>query len=105
MGSSAATVAWRIPESRFIPSCAVDCGVISISVVFFSWVISGEEIGKNRFERTEQFFFFRAEEMYAGGGDSGQNNNSGITGTVLIPTRFVWPNGGRMVLLSGSFTR
>ncbi|XP_019187448.1 PREDICTED: sucrose nonfermenting 4-like protein [Ipomoea nil] len=43
--------------------------------------------------------------MYAGTGDSGENNNSGITGTVLIPTRFVWPNGGRRVLLSGSFTR
>ncbi|PIN03797.1 hypothetical protein CDL12_23674 [Handroanthus impetiginosus] len=26
-------------------------------------------------------------------------------GTVLIPTRFVWPYGGRRVLLSGSFTR
>ncbi|KAI3445330.1 hypothetical protein Pfo_001995 [Paulownia fortunei] len=26
-------------------------------------------------------------------------------GTVMIPTRFVWPYGGRRVLLSGSFTR
>ncbi|KAK4427656.1 Sucrose nonfermenting 4-like protein [Sesamum alatum] len=26
-------------------------------------------------------------------------------GTVMVPTRFVWPYGGRRVLLSGSFTR
>ncbi|XP_059632710.1 sucrose nonfermenting 4-like protein [Cornus florida] len=29
---------------------------------------------------------------------------SGVIGTVLIPTRFVWPYGGRSVFLSGSFT-
>jgi hypothetical protein len=28
-----------------------------------------------------------------------------VVGTVLIPTRFVWPYGGRSVFLSGSFTR
>lgn len=25
-------------------------------------------------------------------------------GTLLVPTRFVWPYGGRTVYLSGSFT-
>ncbi|XP_019425810.1 PREDICTED: sucrose nonfermenting 4-like protein isoform X1 [Lupinus angustifolius] len=29
----------------------------------------------------------------------------GVSGTVLIPMRFVWPYGGRSVFLSGSFTR
>ncbi|XP_027368683.1 sucrose nonfermenting 4-like protein [Abrus precatorius] len=29
----------------------------------------------------------------------------GVAGTVLIPMRFVWPYGGRIVYLSGSFTR
>ncbi|PIA44546.1 hypothetical protein AQUCO_01700266v1 [Aquilegia coerulea] len=29
---------------------------------------------------------------------------SGVTGVVLIPTRFVWPYGGRDVFLIGSFT-
>ncbi|PIN07908.1 5'-AMP-activated protein kinase, gamma subunit [Handroanthus impetiginosus] len=36
-----------------------------------------------------------------GSTDSGTNK----PGTVLIPTRFVWPYGGRRVSLSGSFTR
>lgn len=45
------------------------------------------------------------EEMFgSGSGDSGQNH-TGVAGTVLMPTRFVWPYGGRRVLLSGSFTR
>ncbi|KAM7485111.1 hypothetical protein LguiA_001120 [Lonicera macranthoides] len=30
--------------------------------------------------------------------------SSGVVGTILIPTRFVWPYGGRSVYLSGSFT-
>ncbi|KAG1338645.1 sucrose nonfermenting 4-like protein [Cocos nucifera] len=30
---------------------------------------------------------------------------TGASGGVLIPTRFVWPYGGRRVLLTGSFTR
>lgn len=42
--------------------------------------------------------------MFASGADSG-NENSGIPGTVLIPTRFEWPYGGRRVSLCGSFTR
>ncbi|KAK9288546.1 hypothetical protein L1049_017005 [Liquidambar formosana] len=29
---------------------------------------------------------------------------SGVVGTVLIPMRFVWPYGGRIVFLNGSFT-
>lgn len=37
-----------------------------------------------------------------GTSDSGVSNNGGA---VVIPTRFVWPYGGRRVLLSGSFTR
>lgn len=41
--------------------------------------------------------------MFPSGADSG-NESSGIPGTVLIPTRFVWPNGGRRVSLCGSFT-
>ncbi|KAL0357320.1 UNVERIFIED_CONTAM: Sucrose nonfermenting 4-like protein [Sesamum calycinum] len=36
-----------------------------------------------------------------GGTESGTNK----LGTVMVPTRFVWPYGGRRVLLSGSFTR
>ncbi|KAM7473955.1 hypothetical protein LguiB_021198 [Lonicera macranthoides] len=36
---------------------------------------------------------------------SGLDENSGVSSVVLlIPTRFVWPYGGRNVLLSGSFT-
>ncbi|CAN4111116.1 unnamed protein product [Withania somnifera] len=42
--------------------------------------------------------------MFGSGSDSGQNH-TGVAGTVLMPTRFVWPYGGRRVLLSGSFTR
>lgn len=30
--------------------------------------------------------------------------SSGVVGATLIPTRFVWPYGGRSVYLSGSFT-
>ncbi|XP_057513706.1 sucrose nonfermenting 4-like protein [Actinidia eriantha] len=33
------------------------------------------------------------------------HDNSGVSGPVLIPMRFVWPYGGRRVFLSGSFTR
>ncbi|KAL2254132.1 UNVERIFIED_CONTAM: Sucrose nonfermenting 4-like protein, partial [Sesamum indicum] len=36
-----------------------------------------------------------------GGTESGTNK----LGTVMVPTRFVWPYGGRRVLLSGTFTR
>lgn len=57
------------------------------------------------------FFFFRGSsvnlcegEMFGSGSDSGQNH-TGVAGAVLMPTRFVWPYGGRRVLLSGSFTR
>ncbi|MCD7446611.1 AMP-activated serine/threonine-protein kinase regulatory subunit, partial [Datura stramonium] len=42
--------------------------------------------------------------MFGSGSDSGQNH-TGVAATVLMPTRFVWPYGGRRVLLSGSFTR
>lgn len=42
--------------------------------------------------------------MFSPGGDSERSNSTG-GGTVLIPTRFVWPYGGRRVYLSGSFTR
>ncbi|XP_057961541.1 sucrose nonfermenting 4-like protein isoform X2 [Malania oleifera] len=31
------------------------------------------------------------------------HRNSGVSGTLLIPTRFVWPYGGRRVSLCGSF--
>lgn len=41
--------------------------------------------------------------MFGAGSDSG-HNNSGLPGPMLIPTRFVWPYGGRRVFLSGSFT-
>ncbi|KAL2464135.1 Sucrose nonfermenting 4-like protein [Forsythia ovata] len=37
--------------------------------------------------------------MYPSGMDYGRES-----GTVLIPTRFVWPYGGRIVYISGSFT-
>lgn len=40
--------------------------------------------------------------MFGPGSSDSQLNNSG---TVFVPTRFVWPYGGRRVLLSGSFTR
>ncbi|KAL1561909.1 AMP-activated serine/threonine-protein kinase regulatory subunit, variant 2 [Salvia divinorum] len=33
------------------------------------------------------------------------NSETNRHGTVVMPTRFVWPYGGRRVLLSGSFTR
>lgn len=35
----------------------------------------------------------------------GTNSDTNKHGAVVIPTRFVWPYGGRRVLLSGSFTR
>lgn len=30
---------------------------------------------------------------------------AGVSGSALVPTRFVWPYGGRRVFLTGSFTR
>ncbi|KAH9602460.1 hypothetical protein KSS87_005257 [Heliosperma pusillum] len=42
--------------------------------------------------------------MFGSDPDSGGNSSSGLVATVLIPTRFVWPYGGRRVFLSGSFT-
>ncbi|XP_077240733.1 sucrose nonfermenting 4-like protein [Tasmannia lanceolata] len=42
--------------------------------------------------------------MFSPGRDSAPETG-GVAGTVLIPTRFVWPYGGRRVLLIGSFTR
>ncbi|XWS58181.1 hypothetical protein CRYUN_Cryun08bG0012800 [Craigia yunnanensis] len=44
------------------------------------------------------------EEMFASGPETG-HENSGVSGPLLIPMRFVWPYGGRRVFLSGSFTR
>ncbi|PHT41308.1 Sucrose nonfermenting 4-like protein [Capsicum baccatum] len=43
--------------------------------------------------------------MFGSGSDSGQNHTGVVGATILMPTRFVWPYGGRRVLLSGSFTR
>lgn len=45
-----------------------------------------------------------SEEMFSSGSDTG-HDNSGVSGPVLIPMRFVWPYGGRRVFLSGTFTR
>ncbi|GLT94919.1 hypothetical protein SLE2022_126300 [Rubroshorea leprosula] len=42
--------------------------------------------------------------MFGSGSEAG-NENSGISGQLLIPMRFVWPYGGRRVYLSGSFSR
>ncbi|PPR95875.1 hypothetical protein GOBAR_AA24799 [Gossypium barbadense] len=42
--------------------------------------------------------------MFGSGPDTG-HGNSGVSGPLLIPMRFVWPYGGRRVFLSGSFTR
>ncbi|KAL8105304.1 hypothetical protein AgCh_029191 [Apium graveolens] len=42
--------------------------------------------------------------MFPSGMDYGRESGVAATGTVLIPTRFVWPYGGRSVYLSGSFT-
>lgn len=43
--------------------------------------------------------------MFPSGMDYSRGSGGGVaTGTVLIPTRFVWPYGGRTVYLSGSFT-
>ncbi|KAE9458991.1 hypothetical protein C3L33_09096, partial [Rhododendron williamsianum] len=41
--------------------------------------------------------------MFSSGSDTG-HDNSGVSGPVLIPMRFVWPYGGRRVFLSGTFT-
>ncbi|ESW16718.1 hypothetical protein PHAVU_007G179400 [Phaseolus vulgaris] len=38
-------------------------------------------------------------------GSSRRHMSGGPVGPVLIPKRFVWPHGGRMVFLTGSFTR
>ncbi|KAK9139407.1 hypothetical protein Scep_009088 [Stephania cephalantha] len=35
----------------------------------------------------------------------GVYESSGVNGPVLVPTRFVWPYGGRRVFITGSFTR
>ncbi|CDP15501.1 unnamed protein product [Coffea canephora] len=45
--------------------------------------------------------------MFGGGGGNGLTNSRGAEGgdTILVPTRFVWPHGGRRVFVSGSFTR
>lgn len=48
--------------------------------------------------------FERFEQMFPSGTDS-VVENSGVSGAVLIPTRFVWPYGGRRVFVTGSFTR
>ncbi|GAY60132.1 hypothetical protein CUMW_199660 [Citrus unshiu] len=42
--------------------------------------------------------------MYNSGLNTG-HENSGVVGSILVPVRFIWPNGGRRVSLSGSFTR
>ncbi|OVA04332.1 CBS domain [Macleaya cordata] len=42
--------------------------------------------------------------MYSLGTDSVRESN-GVTGANLIPARFVWPYGGRIVFVTGSFTR
>ncbi|XP_047324638.1 sucrose nonfermenting 4-like protein [Impatiens glandulifera] len=42
--------------------------------------------------------------MFASASDA-PHNSSGATRQLLIPTRFVWPYGGRRVFLTGSFTR
>lgn len=41
--------------------------------------------------------------MFGSGPESG-HESGGLSGSVLIPTRFFWPYGGRRVFLSGSFT-
>lgn len=43
--------------------------------------------------------------MFASGSSSGQGSLDVNGGTALVPTRFVWPYGGRRVSLIGSFTR
>ncbi|PON37846.1 AMP-activated protein kinase [Trema orientale] len=42
--------------------------------------------------------------MFGSGPDT-RHESGGLPGSILVPTRFVWPYGGRRVLLSGSFTR
>ncbi|XP_017223676.1 sucrose nonfermenting 4-like protein [Daucus carota subsp. sativus] len=42
--------------------------------------------------------------MFPSGMDFARETGVAASGTVLIPTRFVWPYGGRSVYLSGSFT-
>lgn len=42
--------------------------------------------------------------MFGSNSDSSGHVSTGLAGAVLIPTRFVWPYGGRRVFLSGSFT-
>ncbi|OIW17498.1 hypothetical protein TanjilG_22610 [Lupinus angustifolius] len=44
--------------------------------------------------------------MFGSVADPGyEYEGSGLSGPTLIPKRFVWPYGGRRVILSGSFTR
>lgn len=40
-------------------------------------------------------------KMFSPGTDMSQD----ASGVVLIPTRFVWPHGGKRVFLTGTFTR
>ncbi|KAG1365200.1 putative Sucrose nonfermenting 4-like protein [Cocos nucifera] len=42
--------------------------------------------------------------MFSSGIDSRQEP-SGLAGAMLVPTRFVWPYGGKRVFVTGSFTR
>ncbi|XP_010931609.1 sucrose nonfermenting 4-like protein isoform X2 [Elaeis guineensis] len=42
--------------------------------------------------------------MFSSGIDS-QQEPSGLAGAMLVPTRFVWPYGGKRVFVTGSFTR
>ncbi|XAR49118.1 hypothetical protein NMG60_11032189 [Bertholletia excelsa] len=43
-------------------------------------------------------------EMFGSGADPG-HGNGGVSRPSLVPTRFVWPHGGRRVSICGSFTR
>lgn len=43
-------------------------------------------------------------EMFGAGTSRGQGSGEPV-GPVLVSRRFVWPHGGRMVFLTGSFTR
>ncbi|GMG99724.1 hypothetical protein Nepgr_001564 [Nepenthes gracilis] len=88
-GSS--TVLWRIPVEEF-PKLA-----------FNWWLYFSLEVNKLGGIYNKAFNIIVLRAMFRSGTDSGHNNRA-IAAMVLIPTRFVWPYGGRRVFLSGSFT-
>ncbi|KAF7137798.1 hypothetical protein RHSIM_Rhsim07G0186000 [Rhododendron simsii] len=85
------------PELGFAPATSV-----ARPANFFPWISPGSSAVED--PKTEVFDCNLALVVSLLIVDTG-HDNSGVSGPVLIPMRFVWPYGGRRVFLSGTFTR